>query len=228
MLKLSSKIRASKENVKLIRTQGYIPAVLYGPATENLPLSVDAKEFKKLYDASGESTLISLDAGGKSHIVLIHDAQYDPLSGDILHVDFYQPRLDEEINITVPVEFDGEAPAVKDLGGTLIKHIQEIEVRALPQDLPHEIRVDVAKLATFEDRILVQDLPRPQGVTFLREPEEIVASVATVENVEEELAKPIEEGVEKVELVAKEVKKEEKEEAVAAPEQPSKEAPKKA
>jgi large subunit ribosomal protein L25 len=109
--------------------------------------------------------------------------------------------LDEEITATVPLVFEGQALAVKDLGGTLVRNIHELEVKALPQNLPHEIKVDISKLKTFEDNILVKDLIIPKEVKILKTPDETIAFVSEPEKIEEELEKPIEEKVEEVEKV---------------------------
>jgi len=212
MLSLKAKIRKNlRKKVKVLREKGILPAVLYGPKIkESLPLEVDSKEFEKIYKEVGESSLISLDIEGKQSPVLIHEVARDPLSEEPIHVDFYQPRLDEEIEAKVPLAFEGEAPAVKELGGTLVKNIYEVEAKALPQNLPHEIKVSVEKLKTFEDSILIKDLNIPKDVKILKEPEETVAFVAESEKVEEELEKPVEEKVEEVEKA--EEKKEEAEE----------------
>jgi len=208
MLTLTAKIRKDfGKKAKKLRKNGIIPAVLYGPKIENIPLEVDLKEFEKVYKTAGESSLIKLQIEKKDFLVLIHAVEIDAISQKPIHIDFYRPRLDEEITVTVPLVFEGEAPAVKDLGGTLVRNIQEVEVKALPQNLPHEINVNVEKLKTFEDNILIKDLIVPKDAKILREPEEIVALATPPEKVEEELAKPVEEKVEKVEKV-KEDKKE--------------------
>ena len=137
-----------------------------------------------------------------------------------MHIDFYQPSLEEKIEADIPVVLEGESLAVKDLGGTLIKNISEIKVKAFPQNLPKEIIVNIENLKTFEDRILVKDLKAMEGVEILREPEEIVASAAPPEKVEEELAKPVEEKVEEVKVVEKE-KKPATEEATPTAEPPA-------
>ena len=203
MLTLPAKIRKTLgKKVKALRERGVLPGVLYGPRIkETLPLEINFKEFEKVYKEAGESTLVSLEIEGKKTPVLIHEVKLDPLTGKPIHIDFYQPRLEEEVEVTIPIIFEGEAPAVKDLGGTLVKNIHEVEVRALPQNLPHEIKVNMEKLKTFEDDILVKDLPTPKGVKILKELEEVVATVAPPEKVEEELVKPIGEKVEEVEKV---------------------------
>ena len=181
-----------------------MPAVLYGPKIkETLLLEVDSKEFEKVYKETGESTLISLEVQGKKekNLVLIHAVERDSLTEKPIHIDFYQPSLEEKIAAKVPIVFEGEAPAVKELGGTLVKNISEIEVKALPQNLPREIRVNIGSLKTFTDHILIKNLEVQEGVEIQRNPEEIVASVSLPERIEEELKKPIEEKAEEVEKV---------------------------
>ncbi len=209
---LTAKPRDKKETLATLRKEGFLPLVLYGVKTKNLALKVDLKEFKKIYQEAGESSLISLKIEGdkEESMVLIHDTQFHPLSDEIIHADLYKPDLKKETEAAVPLEFIGESLAVKNLEGTLIKNIQEVEVKALPQNLPHEIRVDVSKLETFEDNILIKDLVLPEGVEVLKDEAEIIVSVAPPTKVEEELEKPIEEKVDEVEKV--EEKKEEEEE----------------
>ncbi|MCD6528645.1 50S ribosomal protein L25 [bacterium] len=213
MLSLSAKIRnIFGKKTRVLREKGILPGIVYGPNLKNIPLELDLKEFEKVYKEAGESSLISLEVEGKKekNLVLIREVKLDPLTDKPIHVDFYQPNLEEKIEVTVPLVFKGEAPAVKELGGTLVKNISEIEVKVLPQNIPHEIEVNVEKLKTFDDAILVRDLRLPEGVEILRESQDTIAFVAEPEKVEEELEKPIEEKVEEVEKVKEE--KEEKEE----------------
>lgn len=210
MLRLLAKIRKeTKKKVKSLRKKGILPAVLYGQKIKPQSLEVDLKEFEKVYKIARESSLVSLEIEGKKIPVLIHDVQKDPLTEKPIHVDFYHPSLKEEVEAKIPLIFEGEAPAVKELGGTLVKNITEIEVKALPQDLPHEIKVNIENLKTFDDLILIKDLKTPKGVKILKNPEEIVAKVLPPEKVEEELKKPIEE---KIEVQKIEKEKEETEE----------------
>ncbi|MCP6719410.1 MAG: 50S ribosomal protein L25 [Patescibacteria group bacterium] len=208
MFSITAKKR-NDEKPKDLRGKNLIPAILYGPKIKNLNIKVDLKEFEKVYKETGLTSLISLkiEGEGDKFSVLIHDVQLDPLMGNPIHIDFYQPSLKEEIETTIPIVLEGEAAAVKNLGGTLVKGISEIEVKALPQDLPKEIKLNIESLKSFEDKLLIEDLQLPKGVKAQRPAEEILASVLPPEKVEEELEKPIEEKVEEVEKV--EVKKEE-------------------
>jgi len=193
MIKIKAEKRESLgRKVQELREENIIPAVLYGPKIENQNIQLDFKEFEKVHKNAGESTLISLIIDGKEVPVLIHETKKDPLTGNLIHVDFYQPILTEETEVEVALVFEGEPVAVRDLGGTLVKEMQEITVKALPQDLPHEIKVDVTVLETFEDEIKVKDLNIPEKVTVQRDPEDIVAVVTPATKVEEELEKPIE------------------------------------
>src|SRR3989338_479243 len=200
------------KKVRNLRGKGEIPAVLYGHMAKPAALSVAKKEFDQVYREAGESSLFSLELGKETTPVLIRGVQRHPLSGDPIHVDFYQPRLDEKIKIMVPLHLEGEAPAVKDFEGTIIQNVHEVEVSPLPQDLPSEIVVDVLGLKTLEDRILVENLQVDSKVEVLAEKDWIVAQVVPAERVEEELAKPVEEEAAAVEAVEKVEEKKEEEE----------------
>jgi len=215
MLGLGFQQRNKEERVTLLRNQGQIPGVLYGPKIKAQTLKVNEREFQKVYATSGKSSLIQLDSNTGGVPVLVREVQRDPVRGRVMHVDFYQPPLDEKIEVTVPVVFEGEALAVRDLGGTFLKNIQEVNVRALPQHLPREIVVDISRLVTFEDKILVKDLARESGVEVLHDPEAVVAQVVETQDIEAELEQPAVEDVAAVEQV-KEEKKEKEEEGKEA------------
>src|SRR4030042_1837260 len=117
MLSLKAKIRKEKgKKVGQLRKKGQVPAVLYGPKIENLSIEVGLKDFSKVYQSVGESSLLQLEVGEKNFMVLVHALEMDPLSQKPIHIDFYQPRLDMEITVMVPLIFEGESPAVKNLG----------------------------------------------------------------------------------------------------------------
>ena len=192
-------------------SEGYIAGVLYGPEMDNVVLEVDSKEFEKSYEEVGETSLVSLESGSDKYKALIHEIQKDPLTGKITHVDFYQPNLKEKTEVAVPLVFEGEPPAVKELGGTLIKNILEVDVKALPEELPHDIKVDVTGLVTFDDVVAIKDLKVSDKVEILKDPEEVIALVTPIKDIEEDLEQPIEEDVESVEKVEKEKKSEDEE-----------------
>ena len=211
MIKLSAKIRKEVgRKTSSLKEAGRIPAVVYGHDVKNISVDVDYKEFQKVYSKTGENSLIELDVEGdkEKRPVLVHDLQRDPVADKFIHIDFFQTSLKEEVEVKIPLVFEGTSLAVKDLGGTLVKNIAELEIKALPQNLPHEIKVAIDSLNTFEDRILVKDLILPKDVKVMVKPDEIVASVAQPSKVEEELATEIEEKVEDVGKVEKEKKTE--------------------
>jgi large subunit ribosomal protein L25 len=209
------------KKVKQLRKTGFIPAVLYGHKIKSLVLSVPEKEFSKIFQAVGETSIINLVLDEKKHNVLIHEIERHPLNNGILHVDFYEVRMDEKLNAKIPIIFSGESPAVKNEGGVLVKAIQEVEIEALPIDLPKEILVDVSILATFEDKIQIKDLKIKQGVRILAEPEEMVASVVpprSEKELEEMAVKPAEE-IGEVKVVGEEEKIKAEQEAQASAEE---------
>lgn len=213
MTELKAKSRTELgRKVGALRRAGFLPAVIYGEGVPSQSIAVLHKDFEKAYKKAGESTLVKLDVDGKAYNVLIHDITYDPLKGTSLHADFYAVRMDKEIRTKVPVEFVGESLAVKNDGGILVKVLQEIEVEALPQDLPHELKADLSRLDTLQSRLLVKDIPLPQGVKIHIDPEEVVALVEaprTDEDLAAELETKPAEGVVEV-ATEQEVKRAEK------------------
>lgn len=189
---IKAELRESSEKVDLLRKEGIIPAVVYGSEGEATSIKVSRDEFDKILEASGESTLVDLKIGDKSFPVLIHDLQRDLDSRKVIHVDFYKPSLKEKTTAPVSLVFEGESFAIKNLSGTLVKNFHEIEVSALPQDLPHEIIVDISSLKELGDIITVGDLKIPQGVEIVKLHEtDTIASVAAARDVDKELEAPI-------------------------------------
>ena len=212
MISLSAKIRKEMgRNTRVLKNSGRIPAVVYGHKIKNVLVDVDYKDFQRVLRESGESSLLELDVEGdkEKRLVLVHDLQRDAVTDEFIHIDFFETSATEEVEVDVPLIFEGNSLAVKDLGGTLVKNISELSVKALPQNLPHEIKVSIDSLNTFEDHILIKDLILPKDVKISEKPDEIVVSVTAPEDVEEELATEIEEKVEDVEKVVKEKKEEE-------------------
>ncbi|MCB9819045.1 50S ribosomal protein L25 [Candidatus Nomurabacteria bacterium] len=183
-LKISERTEKGKK-LQALRAEGKLPAVVYGPKHEAMTISLDAKEFDKIFKEAGESSVLVLTGAGEDIEVLVQDVTYSPVKSRVEHVDFYAIEKGKEVTVNVPLEFTGEAPATK-LGGSLTKALHEVEITCKPAKLPHEIVVDVSSLNTFEDSILVKDLNVPDGVTVTNDPEETVAFVAEAKEEEEE------------------------------------------
>lgn len=177
-IKLNSEVRDIKINPSDLRKKGLIPAVLYGKGVENVNLEINQREFEKVYDKAGETTIIELIFGKEKRSVLIHYIQYNYLKGVTDHIDFYQVNMDEKISAEIELEFIGKAPAVDSFGGVLVKVLHKVEVEALPADLPHNLQVDLSKLINFETNFMVKDLIIPKGVKVLADSESVIALVA--------------------------------------------------
>lgn len=191
--------------VKQLRAEGIMPAVLYGRGQETLSLQIPTKEFEQVFEQAGESTLVYLSVGTASFPTIIHDVAKDPVTGQFLHADFHKVRLDEKVTAMVPLAFVGESPAVKNLGGVLVKNLTEVEVEALPQNLPHEIEVDLSSLAEFNDTVHLRDLQLTDAA-LTGDPKETIALIQepkSQEELEAELAEPTTDA-EAVQEVAKE------------------------
>ncbi len=188
---MSVDLRAEKreilgKKVKHLREQGFVPAEIYGAGVSNAHLSVPLKDFMKAYKEAGESTIVSLSFDDKKIPVLIQDVVVSSLGREVEHVDFLAVKMDEEIKTEVPLEFVGEAPAVKEKSAILVKAMQEVEVEALPGDLPRSIKVDLGKLGDIGFSIYVKDLEVSDKVKILVDPQTVVAS-AVEQTVEEEV-----------------------------------------
>ncbi|MBI2552221.1 50S ribosomal protein L25 [Candidatus Uhrbacteria bacterium] len=171
-----------------LRRAGVVPAVLYGHHVPSQNVQIEARAFEKVYKQAGESTLVDLQVGDEAPVkVLIQEVAKHHLHLKPIHVDFYQVSMTEKLKVTIPLKFKGESAAIKELGGVLVKNLQELQAECLPQDLVHEIEVDIAPLRTFEDTIAVKDLKIPSGITVLTRAEEKVV-LAQPPRVEEEAA----------------------------------------
>lgn len=178
------------KKVNALRREGFIPAELYGHGVPNVHLSVSAKEFTKTYAAAGENTVITLLVGAEKLPAIIHHVKRHYISGMPAHVDFYQVRMDEKITARVPIEFVGDSAAVREKGAVINKSMDEMEVEALPNDLPHKLVVHLSALDDLDKTIYVRDIPVPKGVAFLVEGDTAVVT-ATAPRVEEEVIAPV-------------------------------------
>ena len=219
MIELKAERRTvTGKKVARLRTQGLMPAVVYGEKVHAQAIAVSLVLFAKVLKEAGESVMVTLNVEGAPHNVLIHDIAYDPMRGLPIHADFRAVRMDKVLRVKVIVVFMGSAPAIKDLGGVLVKVLHEVEVEAFPQDLPHELTVDISSLVDFNSRIFVKDILLPKGVSIAGAIDEVVALAEPPRTEEElaELAKAPEEGVVEVKTEQEVTRAEkEKEEAEA-------------
>jgi len=190
-MELTVEKRDGSVGPKTLRGKGILPAVVYGRSQEATPISVDAKLFQKVFKAAGESSVISLVGLGEAKDALIHDVEFDILTGTPIHADFYAIQKGQTVTVSVPLEFEGVSPAVKELGGILTKVMHEIEIECEPKDLPQHIVVDISKLAELDSQIHVKDLTLPASAKISAEMEDVVAMISVAQEEPEEVAAPV-------------------------------------
>lgn len=181
------------KKVKRLRREGLIPGVVYGPVVDGtVSVSVNDRDFNKFFMAHGHSTIFTLKWDGGDQPVLVREVQRDPVRQDILHIDFFAPNMNVALRQNVSVSLTG---AVDVTGGMLQQALTEIEVEALPSDLPSEITVDVSSLEEIGSSIHVSDIPAIDKVEFITDAETVIASIVA-EAVQEEEPVEGEEGEE--------------------------------
>ncbi len=186
----AAKRGALGKGLQALRAKGMMPAVVYGPKQEATPIEITLRDFSKVLDEAGESTVINLNVDGEGHNVLIHDVDFDPVTNIPRHADFYAIVKGQKVKVHVQLEFTGESAAVKSMGANLVKALHELEVEADPMNLPHEITVDISTLDELNKQILAGDLKLPAGVELVTKPGEVV--VTAVAAVEEKIDEPVE------------------------------------
>lgn len=179
-----------KNDSRRLRASGMVPAVLYGESNEaggSTPIAVPMKTVDYTLHHFGDNALYNLTTANGSATARVVDAQRDPVSGQLMHVDFAPVNMRERIEVTVPITVVGEAPGVEQDGGVLQQVAYELQVESLPGDIPQEIEIDVSGLGMNENLIL-GDLTLPSGVTLISDPEEVAVTItAPTEITEEEI-----------------------------------------
>ena len=166
------------KKVSYLRAAGKLPAVVFGRGLESDSVAIDAHEFENLRRHAGNNALIDLSIDGeKAAPVLVYGVQTHRVTRRPLHVDLYVVRMTEELTVDVPLVSEGVSDAIENAGGTLLRAIEHVRVRALPDHLPQSIHYSIESLRTFEDAIHVRDLEIPSDATLLTDPEEVVAKV---------------------------------------------------
>jgi large subunit ribosomal protein L25 len=167
------------KQVKQLRARGWIPAVVFGADLPSRSIQIEERALFKTLQQAGSTTLINLfvDDNAEPHVVLAHEIQWNMLTSQLRHVDFYQVQLDRKVRTTPPLEIVGESPLVKMGRAVLVQILSHVEVECLPSELIHSISVDVSGLQSLDDSITVGDLSLPPGVTIHADPDDIVVSL---------------------------------------------------
>lgn len=201
------------KKVKKLRRDGVVPANIFGTSIPSEAIQVDLKDFAKVYATVGETGLVELKLAGKAHPVLVHQIQREPKSDSVLHIDFHQVNLKEKTTANVPVVLVGEAPIEKSKEGMILQSMNEIEVEALPTDIPHNIEVDISALTEVGQGVQVKDLKVDKNkVEIKADPE---ASVLSVQSAEIKEVEPEPEAPAEVEVIGEKAEGEEGAEAAA-------------
>lgn len=166
------------KQVKALRRDGLLPAVIYGSDIEPMPLTLNTNEVRQILSVTGANTLITIKIGKKEHLALVRDLQREVITRNLLHVDFQEVSMEETISTTVPVLVVGESPAVKELNALLVTSLDYLQIEAKAKDLPDTISVDVSELVQIGDNILVKDLIISGDVNILDDLELTVVVVA--------------------------------------------------
>lgn len=185
-LAIEPRTKLGKASRKL--ASGLMPAVYYGRKEASTPVAVSLAAFKKVLEKAGESSVVVLKGAGKELEVLIHAIDFDPIKGEPRHADFYVLEKGKKVRVSVPIHFEGVAPAVKNLGGILIKVLHEIEVEAEPHSLPHAIVANIDGLEALDSKMLIKDITFPAGVVPTDDLEEVIAAIAEPKEEKEEEA----------------------------------------
>ncbi len=165
------------KKVKQLRQNGVLPATVYGKGMTPVSIELDEAVFIRTYKQTGETGLINLTVGKDIYPVLVKNTQSEPVSGAPIHIEFQKVNLHEKIKANIPIVLTGESQAVKEKSGTLLQLVNEVEVEALPANLPEHITVDISTLVAVNDHLTVGQLTVPNDVTILTEPEIMVVKI---------------------------------------------------
>jgi large subunit ribosomal protein L25 len=198
------------KQVGALRRSGQLPAVIYGPGAEPMAIQVNAREAARALRNVQGSELVELTVDGAVRNVLLQDLQRDSLRGDFLHADFYAVDMQRKLRARVPVRLAGTSYAIVSLNGVLVRGVTELEVESLPGDLIAAVEADLSTLKEIGEAIHVRDLPIPETLTLLTDPDELVARVTAART--EELVEAVTPAATEVEVIEKGKEEEEGEE----------------
>lgn len=199
------------KQVKALRREGQLPAVLYGRHLAPVLITLDMRDTSRVLPTITSSHLVVVDVDGERHTTLVREKQRHPVTGGLLHVDFQILSMTEKLRTTVVIVLEGDAPATKNFNGILVTGQTELEVECLPNDLPERVRVDISGLTDIGNAIHVRDLVLPPAVDVLTDPDELVVLVTAPAAEEKEEVVVEAEAVEAEPEVIEKGKKEEEE-----------------
>jgi len=183
------------KKTRFLRRQGITPVHLFGHNLKSLSLQCDTAELKQIIFQTGTTRLLSLNIEDdkQPRSVFIREIQRDKISGQLLHVDFYQVRKSEKIKADIPVVLAGEAPALREKGRTLTYGVTSLSIECLPDKLPPQIEVDLSPLEEKDQAIYVRDITLSPEITLFTDPDQMVVKVSEVhvEKVEEEVVEEV-------------------------------------
>ena len=178
------------KQVKRLRRAGRVPGIVYGPVVrETVPVTVDRREFDRFYHVNGHATLFTLRWDGGERAVFIREVQEDPIRREPLHVDFFAPNLSKPVRAAVPLVLHQPNPQAE---GILTELRAEVEVEALPADIPHQIDADISHLVAVGDALRAGDLTLPKGVSMVTAADEPLVHLSAETVVEPAVAEEIE------------------------------------
>jgi len=186
-MKLKSTFRndTGTSRSKKIRSEGSIPAVLYGKDIEVKTIQIDNKEFKEILSSEGRNAIVDIELDGESYFAMLKDVQTHPITNDILHLEFYNIDRSQKVEVTIPIRLVGKE--ISKFEGAVVHQLDEVEIRCPSTKIPRQIKLDVSEL-TLGHSLHVSDLEDIEGIEILNSPDEMIVSVTTIdEEPEDEL-----------------------------------------
>ena len=175
-LKLQPRNTLGKK-VRSLRRAGVIPVHLYGPGIDPLPLQCEGRTLTRVLAQAGGSTAISVTVDGDEHLAFVREIQWDPVKGDLFHVDFLRAEVTQLVSAEVSVVLIGDSPGARAVNGTVVQEIRSLSIEALPLDMPQELSVDISSLTLLDGIIRAGDVPLPSNSALRTDPENVVARI---------------------------------------------------
>ncbi len=192
------------KQVRALRRQGKLPAVIYGHGIEPLSISLNQREASRILPSLSASHLVVIKVDNQPHTTLVREKQRHPVKGHLIHIDFHEVSMTERLKAQVRLDFVGDSPAVKNYNGIIVVNMEELEVEALPGDLPDRLTINISTLENIGDSIHVRDIPLPSSVEMMEDPNEIIIVVTAPALVAEEVVEVATEEPEVIERGKKE------------------------